>query len=59
MIECEDAFRKQFEKMFKMNLFCNENYLMYRDHNVKDDMLGVNEKMDMTIPMRRIEWNRW
>ena len=42
-IECEDAFHKHFAKMFKINLVYNEDYPIYREHNV----LGVNEEMEV------------
>lgn len=44
-IKCEDAFHKQFAKMFKMDLIYNEDYPIYKEHNV----LGVNKKMDVEM----------
>ena len=51
-IECEDAFHKHFAKMFKINLVYNEDYPIYREHNV----LGVNEEMEVSCWRNTQQW---
>ena len=51
-IKYEDAFHKQFAKMFKINLVYNEDYLIYREHNV----LGKNEKMEVSCWRNTQQW---